>query len=183
MTVSCRNHFSIRFLAQTMAAKPVPISTIYSCLLLCTCVVAPFLNATLCRLVSSVLIIRFLMFAIQAAVTSGPRRTFAFGFLISAVTYLTGVWLADEFQLRHERDARLPTTALLTSLKEAPEPFYDSPRSSREAQMRRAAHENGAAFMILGQLLFTLIFGILGGKYANHLTAVSVPASSDESRH
>jgi hypothetical protein len=163
-----------------MAAKPISTSAINGYLFFCTCVAAPFLNARLCQLVSAILIVRFLMFAIQAAVTTDARRTFALGFLISALAYLSCVWLADEFQLRHGIAARLPTTALLTSLTEPLRSIYDAPMSSREAQYRHAAREKGAAFLILGQLLFTFVFGICGGHYANRLTRSPIRTTPDE---
>jgi hypothetical protein len=166
-----------------MAPKPIATSTINGYLFLCTCVAAPFLNAMLCHLVSAILVVRFLMFAIQAAVTSDARRTFALGFLISALAYISSVWLVGEFQLRHDSTARLPTTALLTSLTEAPQAYYDAPMSTREAQQRHTVRENGAAFMILGQLLFTFLFGICGGRYAIHLTKTAIRTTSDERRH
>lgn len=163
-----------------MAAKPIPTSVINSYLLLCTCLAAPFLNARLCKLVSTLLVVRFLMFAIQAAVTSDARRTFALGFLISALAYLCTVLMVGEFEIRQGRDARLPTTALLTSLTEPVRSIFDTPTSSREAQLRQTAREKGAAFMILGQLLFTCIFGICGGRYASRLTQVSIRKTPDE---
>ena len=165
-----------------MAPKPVPRSAINGYLFVCACVAAPFLNTRLCQLVSAILIVRFLMFAIQAAVTSDARRTFALGFLISALAYLSSVWLADEFQLRRGSTARLPTTALLTSLTEPLRSIYDAPLSSREAQLRHTARENGAAFLILGQLLFTFIFGTCGGHYANRLTKNAIDTAVDERR-
>ena len=163
-----------------MAAKPIPTSVINGYLLLCTCIAAPFLNARLCKLVSALLVIRFLMFAIQAAVTSDARRTFALGFLISALAYVCTVWLVDEFEVRRDTAARLPTTALLTSITEPFGSSYDTPTSSREAQWRHTAREKGAAFMILGQLLFTFVFGICGGSYANRLTRNSIRTTSHE---
>jgi hypothetical protein len=163
-----------------MAPKPAPTSAINGYLFLCTCVAAPFLNAMLCQLVSAILIVRFLMFAIQAAVTTDARRTFALGFLISALAYLSSVWLVDEFQLRRGSVSRLPTTALLTSLTEPLRSIYDAPMSSREAQFRHAAREKGAAFLILGQLLFTFIFGVCGGHYANRLTRSPIRTTPDE---
>lgn len=166
-----------------MASKPVPPSVINTYLFLCTCLAAPFLNARLCQVVSAILIVRFLMFAIQAAVTSDARRTFALGFLISALAYLSSVWLVNEFQLRHDSAVRLPTTALLTSLTEAPPTFYDAPMSTREAQSRHTTREKGSAFLILGQLLFAFLFGICGGQYANRLTKIAIRTTSDERRH
>lgn len=168
-----------------MAPKPVPRSAINGYLFLCACVAAPFLNTWLCQLVSAILIVRFLMFAIQAAVTSDARRTFALGFLISALAYLSSVWLSDEFQLRRGSTARLPTTSLLTSLTELMEPprsIYSTPTSTREAQFRHTARQNGAAFLILGQLLFTFIFGTCGGHYANRLTKNAIDTTVDERR-
>ncbi len=165
-----------------MAPKPVPRSAINGYLFVCACVAAPFLNTRLCQLVSAILIVRFLMFAIQAAVTSDARRTFALGFLISALAYLSCVWLADEFQLRHGIASRLPTTSLLTALTEPPPSIYRTPTSTREAQLRHTARENGAAFLILGQLLFTFVFGICGGNYANRLTKNAISTTVDERR-
>lgn len=163
-----------------MALKPVPTSAINGYLLLCTCVAAPFLNARLCQLVSAILIVRFLMFAIQAAVTSDARRTFALGFLISALAYVCTVWKVGEFEVRRDSAARLPTTAMLTSLTKPLSSIYDTPTSSREAQLRQTARDKGVAFMILGQLLFTFIFGICGGNYACRLTRTSIRATPDE---
>jgi uncharacterized membrane protein YcfT len=165
-----------------MAPKPVPTSVINGYLLLCTCLAAPFLNARLCQLVSVILIVRFLMFAIQAAVTSDARRTFALGFLISALAYVCTVWKVDEFELRRDSSARLPTTALLTSMTVPLSSIYDTPTSSREAQLRHTAREKGAAFMILGQLLFMFIFGICGGYYACRLTRSSIPTTPNTPR-
>lgn len=162
-----------------MAAKPVSTSAINGYLLLLACVAAPFLNAPLCRSISAILVVRFLMFAIQAAVTSDARRTFAVGFLISALAYVYSVCLVGEFEIRHDRDARLPTTALLTSLTEPPRPIHDTPTSTREAQLRQNAAERGAAFLILGQLLFTCVFGICGGNYASRLTRSSRSTTPD----
>ena len=162
-----------------MTAKPIPTSAISGYLLLCICIAAPFLSAGLCKLVSTLLVVRFLMFAIQAAVTSDARRTFAVGFLISALAYVFSVWMVGEFEIRHGRDARLPTTALLTSLTEPPRPIHDTPTSTREAQLRKNAAEKGAAFLILGQLLFTCVFGLCGGNYASRLTTSSKSTTPD----
>lgn len=165
-----------------MAAKPIPTSAISGYLLLCTCIAAPFLSARLCKLVSTLLVVRFLMFAIQAAVTSDARRTFALGFLISALAYVCTVWLADEFEIRRNSAAHLPTTALLTLLTDPVHSIYDTPTSNREAQLRQTAREKGAAFMILGQLLFAFFFGICGGNYANRLTRSSISTTPREPR-
>ena len=165
-----------------MARKPVPTSVINAYLILCTCIAAPFLNARLCQLVSALLVIRFLMFTIQAAVTSDARRTFALGFLISALAYVVAVWRVDEFEVRRDTAARLPTTAMLTSMTEPFRSSYDTPTSSRDAQLRHTAREKGAAFLILGQLLFAFIFGICGGNYASRLTRSSIPTKPNERR-
>ena len=166
-----------------MAPKPISTSTIYGYLFCFICLASPFLNTTLCRLVSTILIIRLLMLVIQATVTSDQRRTFALGFLISALAYLSWVWQVDEFHPRRDRNAQLPTTSLLTSVSTTLTPSYSEPTSTREAVSRARAKENEAAFMILGQLLFASTFGIGGGLYANRLTKSTVRMTSDLRPH
>ncbi|MCM2374727.1 hypothetical protein [Aporhodopirellula aestuarii] len=137
--------------------------------MLAICVAGALNGPPIAWVAATLLGVAFVMQAINAAIGSGNRRSFAIGLLIPSAAYLLLTFVVSEHEYATS-NGRLPTTQLFQSMAR-------SKYSDQTMKLKDFSNELRGVrdTMPLGHLCVAMTLGIAGGYYALWIRRRDIP--------